>query len=144
MDPNIEAGPAQAISRFNTALVRAGESQRALMQEIGQFARDESLRFVSLRLERTGVLIDKLSTGQGVGGLFAAQQEWLHDLVADYAARNMRMMDAMRGMLDTAVAQAADAAGETAGRVQAQAQDHLHTAAQDMEQRADQTQETQH
>jgi len=143
MNPNIETGPAQAISRFNSALAQASESQRALIQEIGQFARDESLRFVSLRLERTGMLIDKLSTGQGIGGLFAAQQEWLRDLAADYAAHNMRMMGALRGMADTAVAQAADAAGQTMDRAHAQTQDHLQ-AAQDMEQHSGQAQETQH
>lgn len=132
MDSNIETGPAQAVSRFNAALTQAGESQRALIEEIGQFAREESLRFFNLRLERTSALIDKLSSSQGVGGIFAAQQEWLRDLIADYTAHNMRMAGAVRGMAHTVVAQAADAAGETVDHAHAQATETMHQADQAM------------
>lgn len=133
MDLNSETGPAKAFSRFNAAVAQAGESQRALLQEIGQFTRDESLRFVTLRLERAGTLMDKLATGQGVGGLIAAQQEWLRDLIADYAAHNTRMAGAMRDIAHTMTAQAVEAAGATMTHMQQQADEAMHQTADAME-----------
>lgn len=110
-------GPARAVSQFNDALTQAGESQRALLQEIGQFTRDESLRFSNLRLERNGALLDKLSTSQGIGGLIAAQQEWLRDFITDYAAQTQRVAGVFRGVAQTVVTSATAAAGETVDRV---------------------------
>lgn len=142
MDQTIETGPAEAVSRFNAALAQAGESQRSLMREMTQFARDESLRFTNLRLERTGALIDKLSNSQGVGGLIAAQQEWLRDLIADYAAQNQRVAGALRGVAETMVAQAADAASHTMEQARANAESAMHQTGQAMDQAIDQGQET--
>jgi len=154
-----ETGPARAVSQFNQVLTQAGESQRALFQEIGQFTRDESLRFANLRLERNGALLDKLSTSQGVGGLIAAQQEWLRDLISDYAAQGQRAASALRGFAHTVAASATEAAGETVDRVHhhaseamrqtadavAETEDRVNAAAQDMAQQADcAAQETQH
>jgi len=142
MDQTVENGPAEAVSRFNAALAQAGESQRSLLRELTQFARDESLRFANLRLERNGALIDKLSSSQGMGGLIAAQQEWLRDLIGDYTAQNMRVAGAMRGVAGTVVAQAADAASHTMEQARASAEAAMHQTSQAMDQAIDQSQDT--
>jgi hypothetical protein len=62
------------------------------------FAKDESLRFVNLRLERNGVALDKLQHCAGLPGLIGVQQEWLRNLLQDYTSQNMRMLGAWRGL----------------------------------------------
>src|SRR5260221_10459892 len=75
--------PAQAISQLGESLsqtlAQTTESQRALAKEMTGFAKDESLRFVNLRLERNGAALDKLQHCAGLPGLIGAQQEWLRD-----------------------------------------------------------------
>jgi ElaB/YqjD/DUF883 family membrane-anchored ribosome-binding protein len=153
-----ENGPARALSQFNDALSQAGESQRALLQDVSQFAREESLRFANLRLERGAALIDKLSNAQGVGGLIAAQQEWLRDLFSDYSAQSQRTATALRDFTHTVMASATQSAGETIDRVHQHAgeamrqadeameesQNHVRAAAQDFAQEAEIAQETHH
>lgn len=130
MDDTIENGPARAVSQFNDALTQAGESQRALFQEIGSFTREESRRFANLRLERNGALLDKLSNAQGVSGLFAAQQEWLRDFISDYAQQGQRAAGAWREFAHTVAASAAEAAGETVDRVHAHANETVRQTAE--------------
>jgi hypothetical protein len=148
----------QTVSHVNNALAQAGMSQRILFQEIGQFTRDESLRFANLRLERNGTLLDKFSSSVGVGGLIAAQQEWLRDMIGDYSAQAQRVAGLLRGMAHNAVASAAQSAGETVDRVHSQTreamrqtaealdegQTRMDAAARDAVREADQPQETQH
>lgn len=148
----------QTVSHVNNALTQAGESQRILFQEIGQFTRDESLRFANLRLERNGVLLDKLSSSVGVGGLIAAHQEWLRDMIGDYSAQTQRVAGLFRGLAHNAVASATEAAGETVDRVHSQAREavrqtgealdetqaRMNATAQDAAREADYPQETQH
>lgn len=158
-ETSTDTGPTRAVSQFNEALAQAGESQRALFQEMGQFARDESLRFANLRLERNGTLLDRLSNSQGIGGLIAAQQEWLRDFIADYASQTQRVAGVFRGVAHTVVTSATEAAGETVDRVHSHAseamrqtaeaidesQERMNSAAQDFAQQAEYAaQETQH
>lgn len=128
-----QTDPARAVSDFHDALSHAGESQRALFQEISQFTRDESVRFANLRLERNGALLDKLSNSVGMGGMIAAQQEWLRDMIADYAEQGQRAASAWRGFAHTVVTSATQAAGETVDRVHARASDAVRQTAEAVE-----------
>ena len=116
--------PAQAVSQLGESLsqtlAQTGESQRALVKEMTGFAKDESLRFVNLRLERNGAALDKLQHCQGIPGLIGVQQEWLRDLLQDYTGQSMRMLGAWRGLtknvMETAAESAADNIDEGAKR----------------------------
>ena len=44
----------QAVSQLSQSLAQAAESHRLLAEEMTSFAKDESLRFANLRLERNG------------------------------------------------------------------------------------------
>src|SRR5579872_6377850 len=70
-------GPAKAVSQLSESMAQTVESQRALIQEMTLFAREEGIRFVNLRLERNGHALDKLQSCQGIPGLIGVQQEWL-------------------------------------------------------------------
>lgn len=138
-----------AIAQLNDALTQTAESQRALMQEMAQFAKDESLRFVNLRLERNGHVMEQLQSCSGLPGLFGVQQEWLRDMISDYAAQNMRLAGAMRGVAQTVMAKTGEAAQNAANTMQGAAQDMAQQAenGQFVSQPADNmtfNQETQH
>jgi len=127
-----------AVSQLSQSMAQAAESQRLLAQEMSGFAKDESLRFANLRLERNGSTLDKLQHCQGIPGLIGVQQEWLRDLVQDYTSQSMRVMTAMRGFTKHAMESAAENASDNIERMKSQAQDVMgHTSAA-MEKTADQ------
>jgi hypothetical protein len=146
--------PDQAVSQLSQSLAEAAESQRALAEEITVFAKDEGLRFANLRLERNGSTLEKLQNCHGVPGLIGVQQEWVRDLLQDYASQSMRMMNAMRGLAKNAMETAAENASENIDRMQTQAQDAMERTSDAIDRAAEQTghivqdnnyvQETQH
>jgi hypothetical protein len=132
--PHTKTGPAEAVSQLGESLAQAGESHRVLVQEMTAFTKDESLRFVNLRLERNGAALDKLQTCHGLPGLISVQQEWLRDFVQDYVGQNMRFAGAFRGLARNVVAQAADATSDNIDRMQHEASDMVHKAGEQMDQ----------
>jgi ElaB/YqjD/DUF883 family membrane-anchored ribosome-binding protein len=119
---------AQAVSQLGESLAQTAENHRALIQDMAGFAKDESLRFVNLRLERNGVVLDKLQNCHGVPGLIGVQQEWLRDFLQDYASQSMRMMGALRGLTKTVMEAAAENAADNIDRMQQSAHDMTHQA----------------
>jgi hypothetical protein len=111
-------GPAKAVSQLSDSMAQTTEKHRALMQEMTQFAKDEGLRFVNLRLERNGQALDKLQHCHGIPGLISVQQEWLRDFVQDYISQNMRMAGALRGMTQNVMACASEQVAENMDRAQ--------------------------
>ena len=133
MDTSTEtSGPEKAVSDFSEQLAQTAQSQRALVTEMTSFAKDETRRFFNLRMDRTSQALEKLQSCQGLTGLIGVQQEWLRDLMQDYADLSQRNAQAFRGITQTVVAQASHAASETVDRMHAQAQDSLHQGAQMM------------
>ena len=82
-------------------------------------------RFADLRLERNGGTLDKLQSCQGIPGLIGVQQEWLRDLLQDYASQSMRMMGALRGLTKNAMESAAENASDNIDRMRKEAQDAM-------------------
>ena len=124
--------PTQAVSQLGEtlrdSLAQTAESHRILVKEMTGFAKDESLRFVNLRLERNGAALDKLQHCHGIPGLIGVQQEWLHDFLQDYTSQSMRMMGAMRGLTKNVMESAAESAADNIDRMQRGASDMAHQA----------------
>ena len=118
----------QTVSQLGQSMAQTAESGRALVQDMTIYAKDESLRFVSLRLERNGAVLEKLQNFQGVPGLIGVQQEWLRDLLQDYTGQSMRWMGALRGLTRNVVEKATESAAENIDRMQHQASDVVHQA----------------
>jgi hypothetical protein len=127
-NPQNPSDPGQTVSQFGQSLAQTAASGRALVQDMTVFAKDEGLRFVSLRLERNGAALDKLQTCQGVPGLIGVQQEWLRDLLQDYGSHGMRWMDALRGLTRNVMETAGESASDTIDHMQQQAGDAIHQA----------------
>src|SRR5215475_4934200 len=128
----------QTVSQLSQSMAQAAEIHRQLAQEIGVFAKDESLRFANLRLERNGSTLDKLQNCHGIPGLIGVQQEWLRDLLQDYASQSMRVMSAMRGLTKNVMASAVETASDNIDRMQQEAGDALQRGNQAMQQAGEQ------
>jgi hypothetical protein len=100
------------------------------------FAKDESLRFANLRLERNGAALDKLQDRHGLPGLIGAQHEWLRDFLQDYAGQNLRAAGAFRGLAQNVMASTAEATSENIDRMQHEASDMVHREGAQMDQMA--------
>jgi hypothetical protein len=134
-----ETGAAKAVTQLGESLAQTAQSHRALFQEMTVFAKDESLRFANLRLERNGTALDKLQHCQGVPGLFGVQQEWLRDLMQDYIDQQMRLAGALRGLTQNAMASATEAASDNIDRMQQGAAEMVHQAGEQVNQMAQDT-----
>jgi ElaB/YqjD/DUF883 family membrane-anchored ribosome-binding protein len=115
-----------AVSLLGESLAQTTESQRVLVQEMTVFAKDESLRFATLRLERNGTALDRLHNCHGIPGLIGVQQEWLRDFLQDYASQSMRMMGAWRGLTKNVMESAAETASDNIDQMQQGASDMVH------------------
>ena len=118
----------QTVSQLGQSLAQSAESGRALVEGISVFAKDESLRFMNLRLERNGAVLDRLQTCAGLPGLMGVQQEWLRDLLQDYSSQSMRWMGAMRGLTRNVMEKATENAADSIDRMKHQASDAMHQA----------------
>jgi len=118
----------QTVSQLGQNMAQTAESGRALVQDMTVFAKDESLRFVSLRLERNGAALDRLQNCQGVPGLIGVQQEWLRDLLQDYTGQSMRWMGAWRGLTRNVMEKATQSAADNIDRMQHEARDVMQQA----------------
>jgi hypothetical protein len=152
---DIQPEPEQAVSQLSQSLAQASESHRQLTQDMSVFAKDESLRFANLRLERNGSTLDKLQNCHGIPGLIGVQQEWLRDFLQDYSGLSMRVMGAMRGLTKNMMESAAENASDNIERMKSQAKDAMDRTSEAMQKAGEQmshaapdnnsyTQETQH
>ena len=118
----------QTVSQLGQSLAQTAESGRALVEEMTLFAKDESLRFVNLRLERNGAALDRLQNCQGIPGLIGVQQEWLRDLLQDYTGQSMRWIGALRGLTRNVMEKATENAADNIDRMQHQAGEAMQQA----------------
>ncbi len=105
--------PAKTVSQFHDSITRLARRNHDLLRRMGEQARQDSVQFLTLRLDRTGQAMEKLQNCQGLGGVIAVQQGWLRDLVQDYAEHNLRLAGIFRGIAHDTLASARDAAGQT-------------------------------
>ena len=137
-DIHSPSDPTLAISQLGESMAQTAESHRILTQGMTSFVKDESLRFMNLRLERNGQVLDRLQNCHGIPGLIGVQQEWLRDLLQDYTSQSMRLMGAMRGLTKNVRASAVETASENIDRMQQEAGDAMNRASDAMEQASEQ------
>jgi len=126
--------PDHTVSQLGQTLAQTAESGRALVEGMSVFAKDESLRFVNLRLERNGAALDKLQNCHGIPGLIGVQQEWLRDFLQDYTGQSMRLMGALRGLTKNVMETAAESTADSIDRMQHQAGEAMRQAGDAMDQ----------
>ena len=118
-----------SLAQWNKPFEMAATYNRAVIEDFSRYMREESLRFLKQRMERTGVALEKLSNCQDMKAAIGIHQEWLNDLVEDMTAQGMRNTEKFR----TISADALEASKKTAGAAQdaaAETADKAHDMAQ--------------
>lgn len=107
----------------NGSFAKMIERNRSLMEKTLRATQEESLRFINRRLERNAKVLESLRDSQGLGGLIAAEQDWLVCAARDYVEGTEKLGGIL---LELAASGARDAAEE--GRTAAES---FRSAAQD-------------
>lgn len=93
---------------FETAL----DQNRALFAEMARFAKDESLRIAHKHLEHADHAFAHLQDGRSFTGLIGAQQEWIRDMMQEYATQSLRYAEMFHTMTRRVQSHVESAAGD--------------------------------
>jgi hypothetical protein len=99
-----------AFDAFNKPMVKVMNQNRVIFQKMMHAMQEESVKFVSRRLEHMGRAIEHTRDCHGVSGLMAVQQEYLLDLAWDYAEQTRRFADLVRELAEDGSAQLSESA----------------------------------
>lgn len=88
--------PDELATHLSQSFEKTLEQNRKLAAEVARFTRDETTRFVHLRLGRTGEAFSHFQGKDGVPALVQVQQAWLRDLVKDYTDQSLRYAGLVR------------------------------------------------
>ena len=116
----------QAMSNFNHAFAEAMDRNRAFFMGFAGLMRDESARFVALRLDRTRQAMEQLGECKGLPGLLAVQQAWMTAMIEDLNAQGLRYSELFSegmGKVQEEVSRQTDSVVETMEPVMEEAQE---------------------
>ena len=80
----------EGIAHLNHALEQSLEQNRALLDEMARFAKDESLRLAHRQLDHVDTAMTHFYERRDFGSLIGAQQEWAKQAMQEYAALGLR------------------------------------------------------
>jgi hypothetical protein len=135
-DASLSGTPGVNVSKLDQSLEKILDQNRIFFEEMTRMARQESLRFAALRLERMSQAVDHLHDFHGFGGLVSTQHEFLRELMQDYASQGMRIAERLCQLTTHSLATARDAAQES-GEAAAEAVQAMEEHAEDIVNRAD-------
>jgi hypothetical protein len=80
----------EGIAHLNHSFETAFDQNRALFAEMARFTKDESLRLAHKHLDHMEQAFAHLQDGRNFTGLIGVQQEWIKDMMQEYAAQSLR------------------------------------------------------
>jgi hypothetical protein len=129
---SVHESPRDAIAGLSQSLEKTFDQNRVLWSEMARFTKNESLRFVQLQLDHAHHAFARLDDRRDLSGLLGAQQEWLKEMMQDYAAQSLRYAE----MLRTLAAKTRDKAEQTGTDLGTEARQEMENLAQDVEKKA--------
>jgi hypothetical protein len=113
----------EGIAHLGHSFETAFDRNRALFSEMARFAKDESLRIAHKHLEHANHAFAHLQGGRNFTSLIGAQQEWIRDMMQEYAAQSLRYAEMFQTMTRHVQSQVESAAGD----LREQAEENLST-----------------
>lgn len=80
----------EGIVQLSQSLETTLTQNRALFEEMTRFARSESLRLAQAQLEHADLAFSHFRERQDLSGVIGAQQEWVKQMMQDYAGLSLR------------------------------------------------------
>jgi hypothetical protein len=91
-----ETAPHADVTQLSRALENALEQNRKLFEEITRFTKDETLRLAHNQMNHAGQAFSHFREREGMGGLIGAQQEWIKQMMQEYANLSLRYAEMFR------------------------------------------------
>jgi hypothetical protein len=85
-----DAGKSENITLLSQSLEKTLTQNRALFDEMARFTKDETLRFAHTQLDHADHAFAHFRERHDLSGLMGAQQEWVKQMMQEYAAMSLR------------------------------------------------------
>ena len=82
--------PHEDIAQLSHSLEKTLDQNRTLLTEMARFTKDESRRLAHMQLEYADHAFAKIHNGRNLTGLLDAQQEWIRQMMQEYASLSLR------------------------------------------------------
>lgn len=100
------------ITHLSQSLENALTQNRALLEEMTHFTKDEALRFAHLQLDHADTAFSHFRERQDLSGLIGAQQEWIKQMMQEYAALSLRYAEMFHSVTQQVQSHVQSAAGD--------------------------------
>ena len=94
------SSPHDAVLGLSQSLEKTLEQNRVLFREIARFTKEESLRLAQRQLDHAGHAFAKFDGQRDFNTLIGAQQEWITDVMRDYADQSLRCAETFRNLAE--------------------------------------------
>ena len=88
----------EGIAHLNHSFETTFEQNRALFAEMARFTKDESMRLAHKQLDHMEQAFAHMNDGRNLIGLIGVQQEWIRDMMQEYAAQSLRYAEMFQTM----------------------------------------------
>ena len=82
--------PHEGIVQLSHSLERTLNQNRALLEEMAHFTKDETLRLAHMQLDHASQAFTYFHERHNLGGMIGAQQEWIKQMMQEYATLGLR------------------------------------------------------
>jgi len=118
----IANGSRENIAHLSHSLEMTLGQNRALLEDMMRFGRDESLRLARMQLDHAGNAFAQMRDRHDFSALVGAQQEWIKQAMHEYATLGLRYAEMVQGLTQ-----------QVHSHVQAAASEFGHQAAEEAE-----------
>jgi hypothetical protein len=121
----------QGAQQLSHALERTLEQNRALLEEMARFTKDESLRLAHRQLDFADNAMTQFHERRDFGSLIGAQQEWVKQTMQEYATLGLRYAEMFQALTQRVQSHVENAASD----FRHQAEDEMEDLGHDLQDR---------
>jgi hypothetical protein len=88
----------ESIAHLSQSLEKTLTQNRNLFEEMTRFTKDESLRLAHAQLDHADQAFSHFRERRDLSGLMGAQQEWITQMMQDYASLGLRYAEMFHGL----------------------------------------------
>ena len=105
---------------------RRWTQNRALLEDMARFTKDESLRLAHMQLDHADHAFAHLHERRDFGGLIGAQQEWVKQTMQEYATLGLRYAEMFQTLTQQVQSHVESAASDLRHQAEAEVEDLGH------------------
>ena len=118
-----ESSPQDAVQTLRQSVEKTMDQNRVLLTEIAHFTKAESLRVAQRNLDHATHAFAHFDGRRDLAGLIEAQQEWIKQMMQDYATQSLHYAEMFQNLTQGMRRQAEHAASEFAADAEETAND---------------------